>query len=227
MIIELTVANVLFLESPAGVGFSYSNRSLDYTTGDKQMAKDSYTFLLNWLHRFPQYKTHDFFITGESYAGHYVPQLASLICSENKKRNQTIINLRGIAIGNALLDENTRYQGMYDYYWTHALNSDETHAGIIKYCDYVSEVMKGVPNHSFNMYSGVKYTKDRPTTILPTINLLIGSGIRVWIYSGDADGMVPVTSSRYAVNKLKLPVETAWRPWYCKKEVLSNINHVE
>ncbi|PWA67673.1 serine/threonine-protein kinase WNK11 [Artemisia annua] len=34
---------------------------------------------------------------GESYAGHFVPQFASLILSENKKRNQTIINLKGIA----------------------------------------------------------------------------------------------------------------------------------
>ncbi|XP_076940259.1 serine carboxypeptidase 1-like [Bidens hawaiensis] len=279
-------ANVLFLESPAGAGFSYSNRSSDYTTGDKQTAKDSYTFLLNWLHRFPQYKTHDFFIAGESYAGHYVPQLASLICSENKKRNQTIINLRGIAIGNAVINENTDDQGMYDYFWTHALISDETNAGINKYCDYASGNFSSTCEHYqsqgrsvfteidvFNIYAplcdvdtqnsgspgSVKnfdpcsdvyvetylnrakvqealharktswshcdtdariwYTKDSPKTILPTINQLIGSGIRVWIYSGDTDGRVPVTSSRYSVNKLKLPVETAWRPWYCNKEV--------
>ncbi|MFS7999101.1 putative carboxypeptidase D [Helianthus anomalus] len=36
---------------------------------------------------------------------------------------------------------------------------------------------------------------------------------------GDTNGRVPVTSSRYAVNKLKLPVETAWRRWYHNKEV--------
>nr|KAJ0210474.1 hypothetical protein LSAT_V11C400205670 [Lactuca sativa] len=37
--IILTATNVLFLESPAGVGFSYSNTS--YVTGDMQTAKDS------------------------------------------------------------------------------------------------------------------------------------------------------------------------------------------
>ncbi|KAM0028786.1 putative carboxypeptidase D [Helianthus debilis subsp. tardiflorus] len=71
-IITFAVANVLFLESPAG-GFSYSNTSSDYVTGDAQTARDSYTFLINWLERFPGYKTRDFYITGESYAGHYVP----------------------------------------------------------------------------------------------------------------------------------------------------------
>ena len=92
------VANVLFLESPAGVGFSYSHTSSDYITGDTKTAADSYTFLVNWLERFPEYKTRDFLITGESYAGHYVPQLAQLILHNNKITNQTVINLKGIAV---------------------------------------------------------------------------------------------------------------------------------
>lgn len=91
-------ANILFLESPAGVGFSYSNRTSDYVTGDRKTAEDTYTFLINWLERFPEYQTRDFFITGESYAGHYVPQIAQLILHNNKITNQTVINLKGIAI---------------------------------------------------------------------------------------------------------------------------------
>ncbi|XAR72097.1 Carboxypeptidase D [Bertholletia excelsa] len=53
-------ANLLILDSPAGVGFFYSNTSL---------AKDAYPFLLNWLERFPQYKHRPFYIARESYAG--------------------------------------------------------------------------------------------------------------------------------------------------------------
>ncbi|KAL6215519.1 hypothetical protein ACLB2K_014948 [Fragaria x ananassa] len=134
------VANVLFLESPAGVGFSYSNTSSDYgNVGDKRTAEDSYAFLVNWLERFPEYKNRDFFITGESYAGHYVPQLAYTIVQQNKITNQTKINLKGIAIGNAWIDYNTSAWGIVDYLWTHALSSDETNAGIHKYCDFTSE----------------------------------------------------------------------------------------
>lgn len=93
------MANIIFLESPAGVGFSYSNTSSDYNViGDEKTAEDSYTFLLNWLERFPEYKTRDFFITGESYAGHYVPQLAQKILQYNKMSNQTYVNLRGVAV---------------------------------------------------------------------------------------------------------------------------------
>nr|GEW56363.1 putative peptidase S10, serine carboxypeptidase, alpha/beta hydrolase fold protein [Tanacetum cinerariifolium] len=78
------ISNVLFLESPVGVGFSYSNTSSDYKTGDAQIAKDSYAFLLNWLERFPEYKKRDLYIAGEEYAAHYISQLAQLILRKNK-----------------------------------------------------------------------------------------------------------------------------------------------
>lgn len=41
-------------------------------------------------------------------------------------------------IGNAWIDDNTGTQGIYDYYWTHALNSDETNKGIERHCDYIT-----------------------------------------------------------------------------------------
>lgn len=89
----------MFLESPAGVGFSYSNMTADYgKNGDKKTAEDNYVFLLNWLERFPEYKGRDFYISGESYAGHYVPQLAHTILSHNKIANKTLINLKGILV---------------------------------------------------------------------------------------------------------------------------------
>jgi serine carboxypeptidase-like clade 2 len=92
-------ANVLFLESPAGVGFSYSNTTSDYEkSGDKRTAEDNYVFLVNWLERFSEYKDREFYVSGESYAGHYVPELAHTILYHNKKAKKTIINLKGILV---------------------------------------------------------------------------------------------------------------------------------
>ncbi|BAS84477.1 Os03g0386700, partial [Oryza sativa Japonica Group] len=131
------VANMLFLESPAGVGFSYSNTTSDYdNTGDTSTAADAYTFLTNWLERFPEYKGRDFFITGESYGGHYIPQLANAILSNNNITNVTIINLKGVAIGNAYLDDSTNTRATIDYYWTHALISKETHLAVQRNCSF-------------------------------------------------------------------------------------------
>ncbi|KAJ7960386.1 Carboxypeptidase [Quillaja saponaria] len=262
-----SVANVIFLESPAGVGFSYSNTSSDYNnTGDTSTANDAYIFLLNWLERFPQYKSRDFYITGESYAGHYVPQLAYTILLNNRNTNQTIINLKGIAIGNAWIDDPTNSKGMFDYLWTHALFSDETQSAINKYCDFVtgnfSEKCRNFLNTArvekgnidiYNIYAPIchdpsprngsigsvynfdpcsdyycgslsKYCRGANSSPCQSHNMerlqnLIESDIRVWIYSGDTDGRVPVTSSRYSINSLKLPITSAWRPWHSSREV--------
>ncbi|KAL5992721.1 calponin [Asimina triloba] len=95
----MVVANVIYLESPAGVGFSYSKTSSDSDlTGDKRTVEDAYAFLVNWLERFLQYKARDFYITGESYSGHYVPQLAYTILLNNSHTNLTIVNLKGVAV---------------------------------------------------------------------------------------------------------------------------------
>jgi serine carboxypeptidase-like clade 2 len=92
------VANVLFLESPAGVGFSYSNTSSENSeSGDTRTAVDAYIFLLNWLERFPEYKGRDFFIAGESYSGHYVPQLATVITALYEL-GASSFNLKGIFV---------------------------------------------------------------------------------------------------------------------------------
>ncbi|GER51278.1 serine carboxypeptidase-like protein [Striga asiatica] len=122
------LANLLFLESPAGVGFSYSNTSSDlYTVGDKQTAEDAYAFLVSWFERFPQYKHRDFYITGESYAGHYVPQLSQLIYERNKGLEKPVINFKGFMVGNAVIDDYHDYIGTFEYWWTHGLISDSTY----------------------------------------------------------------------------------------------------
>lgn len=94
------VANVIFLESPAGVGFSYSMNSSDYSdVGDQITAEDTYVFLLNWFNRFPEYKGRDFYIAGDSYGGHYVPQIATIVTFINHLFDgDTPFNLRGIFV---------------------------------------------------------------------------------------------------------------------------------
>lgn len=71
-------ANLLFLESPAGVGFSYTNTSSNLEdTGDNRTAEDALIFLVRWMSRFPQYKYREFYISGESYAGKSIQSMFS------------------------------------------------------------------------------------------------------------------------------------------------------
>lgn len=41
-------------------------------------------------------------------------------------------------IGNAYIDYETEYTGMYDYLWTHAIISDQIHDGIVSNCNFTS-----------------------------------------------------------------------------------------
>ena len=68
------IANMLYVEQPAGVGYSYSDTQSDYSTGDQQAAVDNYILIREFLSRFPERQDNDFYIASESYGGHYMPQ---------------------------------------------------------------------------------------------------------------------------------------------------------
>eukprot|EP01084_Bolivina_argentea_P213645 362776_1 len=69
-------ANIIFLESPICVGYSYQDDHGSCLMSDNTKADDNYNEMLQFLDKFPVYKDSDFYITGESYGGVYVPSLA-------------------------------------------------------------------------------------------------------------------------------------------------------
>nr|XP_028962265.1 serine carboxypeptidase-like 45 [Malus domestica] len=138
-------ANMLYLESPAGVGISYSanNHSMAFKHVHSDhvpilffLARDNLKFLQRWFDEFPEYKNRDLFITGQSYAGHYVPQLAQLIIQSKLK-----FNLKAIAIGNPLFEFNSDINAPAEYWWSHGLISDATFKNLTSVCNY-SEIIR-------------------------------------------------------------------------------------
>jgi len=98
-----TNANIIYLESPAGVGFSYNANGI-YENGDNLTMHDAYTFLQKWFQLYPEFQSNEFYVSGESYGGHYVPQLSWTILNGNKVANGTKINLQGMLVGNPWTD---------------------------------------------------------------------------------------------------------------------------
>ena len=105
------IANILFVDQPVGTGFSFADDSTAYVKTEDGVAADMWEFLQTFMKEFPQYAQLDFFVTGESYAGHYVPAISSRILANNKKLGaaERKINLQGLAIGNGLVDPQTQY----------------------------------------------------------------------------------------------------------------------
>ncbi|KAG6421209.1 hypothetical protein SASPL_117759 [Salvia splendens] len=362
------VANILFVDSPVGVGFSYSNSYSDLlSNGDKRTgtvlfllpsiktnsvyfdaatsvlaAADNLKFIEKWLERFPQFKGTDLYLTGESYAGHYVPQLAHAIVKYNEKNGEETINLKGfmvfsshfirvlcacvemdnleislcIQVGNALTDDFHDHFGVFQFMWSVGMISDQTYKQLNAKCDFDSfvhtseecvEVLVIADQEigDIDMYSiytppctanfsrlshiwrsktvykvgllrrsydpctemhSVQYfnlpevqdalhvrsrnsrwetcrcksyanllrfpfdsLKDRycdcsglvnqnwqdsPQSVLDVYSELLNSGLRIWMFSGDTDAVIPVTSTRYNINAMKLQTVRPWRAWY-------------
>ncbi|XP_020230241.1 serine carboxypeptidase-like 33 [Cajanus cajan] len=316
-------ANLLFVESPVGIGFSYTNTTSDFPTilEDHFVAEDAYNFLANWLQRFPQFKSRDFFISGESYAGHYIPQLAELIFDRNKDTNRyPFINLKGFIAGNPETDDYYDNKGLLEYAWSHAVISDEQYDKAKQVCDFKQFYWSDECNHAmdqvfqdyreidiYNIYAPIcrlnstssiaddnnsndpeSFVKGRKnyrlrrmrifggydpcysnyaekyfnrkdvqssfhadteratkvtwkvcddsilrtynfsvSSVLPIYSKLTKGGLKIWIYSGDADGRVPVIGTRYCVEALGLRLKSSWRTWYHHNQVGGRIVEYE
>uniref|UniRef100_A0A1W7RAT1 Carboxypeptidase n=1 Tax=Hadrurus spadix TaxID=141984 RepID=A0A1W7RAT1_9SCOR len=122
------VANVIFLEAPAGVGFSYS-ADRDYQTNDDQVASDNYLALQHFFKKFPQYKNNDFYITGESYGGIYVPTLSVIVLT-----GPANINFKGFAVGNGYLDRNLLGNSLVFFGYYHGLFGKNIWSRLSTYC---------------------------------------------------------------------------------------------
>ncbi|OIW19930.1 hypothetical protein TanjilG_30844 [Lupinus angustifolius] len=299
--------NMLYLETPVGVGFSYAKGSSSYKTmNDEETARDNVVFLQGWFNKFPQYRNRDLFLAGESYAGHYVPQLAELMIEMNRKNK--IFNLKGIALGNPVLEYVADFNSRAEFFWSHGLISDSTYKMFTKVCNYsryvseyyrdsvsplCSKVMGQVTKETSKFVDKYDVTLDvcissvlsqskvicpqnqiqqaseridvcvddkvtnylnrrdvqdalhaklvgvrkwdvcsnildydmlnLEVPTLPVVGSLVKAGVRVLIYSGDQDSVIPLTGSRTLVKKLatQLGLNTTipYRVWFGGQQV--------
>eukprot|EP01039_Chlorochromonas_danica_P002025 gene2024-2208_t len=128
------LSNMIFIESPAGVGFSYTDDKDDLKTGDAQTALDNYNLIQAFLTRFPEYRTNDLYITAESYGGHYIPTLAKQIVDSNKVQGNTVLNFKGFAVGNPYTDFYSGIPASIDTYWGHQLIPQTLYSEYVKTC---------------------------------------------------------------------------------------------
>jgi len=119
-------ANMVFVEVPCGVGFSYSDSADDVKTDDKQSAKDNYAMIQAFFKRFPEYASNDLYISSESYGGHYMPTLAREIVDRNTAGADPHLNFKGFAVGNPHTTFYSVIPSSVQSMWGHQLVSKPT-----------------------------------------------------------------------------------------------------
>ncbi|PAV77470.1 hypothetical protein WR25_26339 [Diploscapter pachys] len=198
-------ASVLTLESPAGVGYSYSTNA-DLSTGDNKTAVENWEALVAFFNEFPQYKTNDFYVTGESYGGIYVPTLVQTIMD---RQSQFSINLKGFTIGNGCVSVTENTDAEVQFLYNHGL-VDDTDTGLNPYNMYASCV-----NASLNIsarYKAEYFT--RFGKILGELPCLNESAVTAYLNRPDVRKALFVPSS--------LP---AWS--ICNDDINYNLYHKE
>ncbi|KAF0717236.1 Aste57867_2422 [Aphanomyces stellatus] len=126
---------MVYLDSPAGVGFSKPLLNASDYNNDVTTAR-IFEFLGVFFDKYPSYQRRPFYVTGESYNGFYIPYLVHLMVT----KPNPIVPLAGFVIGNAYTDRHIDGKAYYDWIYSHALISSETYRALLDHCgDQVSE----------------------------------------------------------------------------------------
>ncbi|XP_027151496.1 serine carboxypeptidase-like 50 [Coffea eugenioides] len=111
------IFGLLFIDNPIGVGFSIAASPEEIPRNQHDVAKHLFIAIKKFLMLDDSFKTRPVYVTGESYAGKYVPGFGYYALKQNAKLPVSErLNLQGVAIGNGLTDPITQVA-------THALNA--------------------------------------------------------------------------------------------------------
>ena len=174
------LANMLYIESPAGAGFSILNSYIEseLSMDDDIAAHDNLIAIIDFFNKFPSLRDKDLYISGESYAGIYIPMLAYEILHYNDKVSDSHkIKLKGILVGNGVADwKYDTVPAMIDFIFTHHLIGFELRKDYIKYCQ------KEIDEEKCN------------ANVLKTLGLI--NNINVYDYLQDCQGLSNSNSIR-------------------------------
>ncbi|CAH2015005.1 unnamed protein product [Acanthoscelides obtectus] len=128
--------SVIYIDNPVGAGFSFTHHKNGYARNQTQIGNELYTALQQFFVLFPELRKNEFYVTGESYAGKYVPTLAYTIYRNNPGA-EAKINLKGVAIGNGYMDP-LHQKGYAEYLYQLGLLDNNTSLYVKRYEEKVS-----------------------------------------------------------------------------------------
>jgi len=145
---------MIFIDNPVGAGFSFTTEDAGYATNTKvDVAKDLWVCMLQFYTIFDDVAANDFYITGESYGGHYVPAFGAYIHAMNQQAGDRKINLKGVAIGDGWIDPVNQVKGYADLVFNFGLASVSEKEVVQEYVDRIEgAILLGDTTSAFNIW---------------------------------------------------------------------------
>ncbi|KAK4437969.1 Serine carboxypeptidase-like 18 [Sesamum alatum] len=119
------IANIIFIDSPAGTGFSYATTSQGYINSDTKSAEYNYSFLRKWMLNHTEFIKNRLYVAGDSYGGKIAPMVALEIAKGNEAGIEPRMLLQGYIVGNSRTDAYEDDNEKLPYAHRMALISDE------------------------------------------------------------------------------------------------------
>jgi vitellogenic carboxypeptidase-like protein len=145
---------ILAIDNPVGTGYSFTSSESCYSHNEDEVADNLYEALVQFYTLFPSYQKNEFYVTGESYAGHYIPAIAHRIHVENGKSPKVVVPLAGFACGDGWTDPVIQVAGYADLLTGIALVDDTQAKRVRQYQDAaVSAINAGDYEAAYNHWN--------------------------------------------------------------------------
>ncbi|KAH8832752.1 Alpha/Beta hydrolase protein [Flagelloscypha sp. PMI_526] len=151
------IADYFFIDSPVGVGFSTADET-GYVSSEDQIGSDFFGFLANLVKVFPGLAKRPLIISGESYAGMYIPYiLKTYLALPNPP-----VKLSKIVIGDGTINTDVVFE------LVSSLNIIKTFPQIIGYDTEVFEYFRQ-QNDICNYTLDIQYPQPEPLPYIPLV----------------------------------------------------------
>ncbi|XP_072365490.1 probable serine carboxypeptidase CPVL isoform X2 [Scyliorhinus torazame] len=201
--------SMLYIDNPVGTGFSFTDHDEGYAQNEDDVGRDLYSALLQFFQIFYEYQQNDFYATGESYAGKYVPAIGYHIHMHNPTA-KVKINFKGMAIGDGLCDPEVLFDALLNGDVVKYPSFFKNATGCTNYYNFLqctepldqiyfgaylsrSEVRNSIHVGNLTFHDGSEVEKhllnDFMQSVKPWVAILMNN-YRVLMYSGQLDVIV-------------------------------------
>ncbi|CAN6311537.1 unnamed protein product [Urochloa humidicola] len=127
-------ANIIFVDSPVGAGFSFSRDPKGYDVGDVSSSLQLKAFLYKWFEGHPDFLANPVYVGGDSYGGKIVPYLMQKISEDIEAQVKPALNLKGYLVGNPVTGESIDTDSQVSFAHGVGIISDQLYEAIMEHC---------------------------------------------------------------------------------------------